>query len=372
MTQEQDFANDLIDFIHHSPSPYHVVENLAATLVADGFVRLTLTDRWRLNRGGKYFVTRNDSALIAFVVGSGEIEQRFRWSRHTPTLPVCVSSPRRKWSWKMPISCSTPRYMAAPSSIPGSIGLCPLPGGSASKATIRLRPEMRLVHLDGPVLTIPNQSLHMNRKVNEGIELNRQTDMSPLLAGVKEDFEQDRFLAKRFAALLAVEVERIVDFDLVLSETAKAPCSVSTGSSSQARSWITWRWCMQGCMPCWDRAAATTSVLVCFDNEEIGSRTKQGAASPFLRTVLERISIAAGKEREDFFRAVYASYLLSADMGHGLHPNAAGKHDPVNRPLLNGGPMIKVAANQNFTTDGDLVVIYEGLAETPVFLCRGL
>ena len=137
---------------------------------------------------------------------------------------------------------------------------------------------------------------------------------------------------------------------------------VSTRSSSQAPSWTTWPWCTPGCMRLIGAGPATaTSVLVCFDNEEIGSRTKQGAASPFLRTVLERILIAPGKDREDFFRSIYASYLLSADMGHGLHPNALEKHDPVNRPVLNGGPMIKVAANQNFTTDGDLVVIYEEL-----------
>ena len=249
-----------------------------------------------------------------------------------------------------------------------------LAGRVSLKGDDPFRPETRLVHLDDPVLTIPNQSLHMNRQVNEGIELNRQTDMSPLMAGVQEDFEKERFLAKRLAEQLAVEPERIIDFDLVLGSNERGALvglgqefvsSTKLDNLAMVHAGVH---ALIGAGP-----ATTTSVLVCFDNEEIGSRTKQGAASPFLRTVLERISIASGKDREDFFRAIYASYLLSADMGHGLHPNAIDKHDPVNRPVLNGGPMIKVAANQNFTTDGDLVVIYEELCnEKPAFLCRSL
>jgi aspartyl aminopeptidase len=108
---------------------------------------------------------------------------------------------------------------------------------------------------------------------------------------------------------------------------------------------------------------AATSVLACYDNEEVGSRTKQGAGSPMMSTLLERIVLSQGKDREDFFRSVYRSFLISADMGHGLHPNALDKHDPVHKPVLNKGPMIKFAANQNFTTDADTAAVYEALCQ---------
>ena len=363
MTQEQDFAEDLIGFIHRSPSPYHVVENLTATLTDNGFRRLELTDRWKLTNGGKYFVTRNDSAAVAFVMGSGEIEETgFRLvAAHTdapclrlkPSPEIVVENAYLRLNTEVYGSPILNTWLDRPLSLAGRVSL---------RGEDHAQPETRLVHLDDPALIIPNQSLHLNREVNEGIELNRQTDMSPLVAVVNDEFDKEHFLVTRLAAQIAVEPERIVDFDLVLSE-AERGALVGAGRefiSSTKLDNLAMVHAGLHAMIGMDRAT-TTNVLVCFDNEEIGSKTKQGAASPFLRTVLERISIASGKDREDFFRGIYASYLLSADMGHGLHPNAIDKHDPVIRPILNGGPMIKVAANQNFTTDGELVVVYEEL-----------
>ncbi len=107
-----------------------------------------------------------------------------------------------------------------------------------------------------------------------------------------------------------------------------------------------------------------TNVLVCFDNEEVGSTTKQGAASPMLRTVLERITIALGKDKEDYYRALSQSFLISADMAHALHPNYTDKQDPTNRPVINGGVAIKTSANQSYTTDSLSSAIYEGICKS--------
>ncbi len=366
MAKEFEFANDLIDFIHRSPSPYHVVENLSTILIEKGFVPLSLTDRWNLTQGGKYFVTRNDSAAIAFVVGDKKIEEAgFRMVAAHTDAPCLRLKPS-------PEMVMEDTYLTLNTEVYGSPILntwLDRPLSIAGRVSLRgehpWRPESRLVQLHNSSFTIPNQSLHMNREVNEGIELNKQIDMSPLIAGVKEDFEKDRFLAKQLATQLDVGADRIIDFDLILYAVEKGILLgmdqefISSAKLDNLAMVHAGLHALIGA-----GTVDATSLLVCFDNEEIGSRTKQGAASPFLRNVLERIVIALGKNREDYFRSIYASYLLSADMGHGLHPNALQKHDPVNRPVLNGGPMIKVAANQNFTTDGDLVVIYEEL-------CRG-
>jgi aspartyl aminopeptidase len=229
-----------------------------------------------------------------------------------------------------------------------------------------LRPETRLVSLDQPLLVIPNQSLHMNRKVNEGIELNKQKDMLPLVACVNAEFEKDGFLAGLLAGKLGVEAGGILDFDLFLNGSDRGSVVGLNDEFISSARLDDLAMVHAGLHALCDAASAqATNVLVCYDNEEVGSRTKQGAASPLLSTLLERVVNAQGGDRESFFRAIYRSFLVSADMGHGVHPNAVDKHDPVNRPVLNGGPMIKVAANQNFTTDSESAAVFETL-------CRGV
>lgn len=360
MTEELAFANNLIDFIHTSPSPFHVVANIKDMLTAADFGELTLTDKWNISKGGKYFITRNDSAIIAFIVGSGEIEEEgFRLvGAHTDSPSFRVKPSPEMVVEKAYLKLNTEVYggpilntwMDRPLSIAGRVSL---------KTDDPFHPETRLVSIGKPILTIPNQSLHMNRKVNEGIELNKQKDMLPLLACVNEEFEKDGFLARLIAQELAVDVDRVVDFDLFLREYERGSiigvndefisCTklddlamVHAGIHALLHS----------------KPARATNLMICYDNEEVGSRTKQGAASPILRTLLERMAIALGKDREDFFRAIYRSFLISADMGHGVHPNAVDKHDPENKPIINGGPMVKIAANQNFTTDSNTHAVY--------------
>ena len=363
MNQELNLANDLIDFIHTSPSPFHVVKTVEGMLSENGFQRLEFTERWNLSKGQKYYLTKNGSALIAFAIGTGDIEENgFRLvAAHTdspsfrikPSPEMVVEGTYLKLNTEVYGSPILNTWLDRPLSAAGRVSLT---------SDDVFQPETRLVRLDGPVLVIPNQSLHMNRKVNEGLELNKQKDMLPLAACVNESFEKDGFLARLLAKELGIDAERLVDFDLFLHEYAKGTLVglnqefISSTRLDDLAMVHAGLHALLGVPP-----AQTTNVLVCYDNEEVGSRTKQGAASPMLRTLLERILIALGKDREDFFRAIYRSILLSADMGHGLHPNAADKHDPVIRPVLNGGPMIKVAANQNFTTDGDTAAVYEML-----------
>jgi aspartyl aminopeptidase len=363
VTQELAFANGLIDFIHSNPSPFHVVETIEGLLVERGFCRLELVERWNLERGGKYLLTRNGSALIAFKVGLGNVEEEgYRLvAAHTdapsfrvkPSPEIVVEKAYLKLNTETYASPILNTWLDRPLSMAGRVSL---------KAQDPLQPERRLVSFDKPLLIIPNQSLHMNRKVNEGIELNKQTDMLPLLAGIDAEFEKGRFLAGLLARQLQVDADRILDFDLFLHDYEKG-CLVGLNDEFISSTRLDNLAMVHAGLYAFLDAdvAGATNLLVCFDNEEVGSRTKQGAASPMLRTVLERIALALGRDREDLFRAVYHSFLISADMGHGLHPNAADRHDPVNRPVLNGGPMIKVAANQGFTTDSDTAAVYEAL-----------
>jgi aspartyl aminopeptidase len=366
MTRELEFANDLLDFIHTSPSPFHVVATIKGMLCLNDFEELQLGGQWKLRQGGKYFLTRNDSAVVAFVVGLGPVEEEgFRLiGAHTDAPSFRVKPAPEMVAADRYLKLNTETYggpilntwLDRPLTLAGRVMLA---------SDDPLHPETRLVSFHRPLLIIPNQSLHMNRKVNEGIELDKQKDMLPLLACVDAAFEKSGFLARLLAGELGVEAERIVDFDLFLNEHDRGRLvgiNEEFVSSTRLDDLAMVHAGLHALLDAGTEKA--TRLLVCYDNEEVGSRTKQGAAAPLLSTLLERVVHALGGDREDFFRAVYQSFLVSADMGHGVHPNAVDKHDPVNRPVLNGGPMIKVAANQNFTTDSDSATVFEMLCRS--------
>jgi len=363
VTKELDFANDLLDFIHQSPSTFHVVANIKDILISKGFSELELAERWQIAPGGKYFVTRNDSAIIAFVVGSGKIgEDGFRLvGVHTDTPAFSVKPSPEMVVEKTYLKLNTEVYggpilntwLDRPLSVAGRVIL---------KTGDPFHPETRLISIDRPILIIPNQSLHMNRKVNEGIELNKQKDMLPLVACVNAEFEKDGFLIGLLAEKLGVSADDILDFDLYLREFEKG-CIVGLNEEFISSTKLDNLGMVHAGLHALLNAEAqkATNVLACFDNEEVGNRTKQGSDSPWMRTILERIVAALGGDVEDFFRSVYNSFLVSADMGHAVHPNAADKHDPTNRPVVNGGPMIKVHANRGFITDSESAAVFEAL-----------
>ena len=365
MTKELDFANDLLDFIHTSPSPFHVVANIKAMLISKGFRELRLAKRWEISKGGKYFVTRNDSAIIALVVGSRNVgEEGFRLiGAHTDTPTFSIKPSPEMVVEKTYLKLNTEVYggpilntwLDRPLSVAGRVIL---------KTDDPFHPEMRLISMGRPILIIPNQSLHMNRKVNEGIELDKQKDMLPLVACVNDEFEKDGFLVKLLAKELGVDADRVVDFDLYLHEHEKGRIVGLNDEFISSTKLDNLAMVHAGLHALLNsEAQKATNVLACFDNEEVGNRTKQGSDSPWMRTVMERVLATLGGDQEDFFRAVYNSLLVSADMGHAVHPNAADKHDPTNRPVINGGPMIKVHANRGFITDSESAAVFETLCQ---------
>lgn len=366
MTKEGEFAKDLIDFIHASPSAFHAAKNVEEVLVEEGFKRINPEDKWDFKKEGKYYISKNNSAIIAFIIGKGEIEEEgFKLiGAHTdaPTFRI-KADPEMTVEGKY-LKLNTEVYggpilntwFDRPLSIAGRINL---------KTKNLLKPKELLIDMEKPITIIPNLAIHMNRKVNEGIKLNPQINTLPLLSNISDEFEKDNFLVKLIAKKMGIKVEDILDFELFLYEVEKGSLVglneefISVGKLDDLAMVHAG---LHGLID--SKVANATNVLVCFDNEEVGSGTKQGAASPMLRSVLERIVLAMGKDKEDYYRALSNSFLISADQAHGLHPNYTEKQDPTSRPVVNGGPAIKTAANQAYTTDSFSSSVYEGICKS--------
>lgn len=361
MKKELDFAQKLIDFIHKSPSNFHVVKNLEAILDGKGFKKLDVREKWNIEKGSKYYIEKNGTALIGFVVGQGKIEEDgFRIiGAHTdaptfrikPNPEIVVENNYLKLNVETYGGPILSTWLDRPLGLAGRVSL---------KSDNPLYPNIRFLNINRPVLIIPNLAIHMNRNVNEGVELNKQKDMLPLLSLINEEFSKDNYLSKLIAEELKVGVDEIIDFDLFLYEFEKGSIIglnnefISCGRLDDLAMVHAGVEALSEC-----NNPKATNVMVCFDNEEVGSSTKQGADSPMLRTVLERVVYGLGKDKEDFFRALYSSFIISADMAHALHPNYTDKHDPTNKPIINKGPVIKINANQSYTTDSDSYAVYE-------------
>lgn len=365
MQHEVKLSQELIDFIHESPSPFHVTENLALALDQAGFQYLNLKDSWNIKKGEKYYTTRNDSALFAFVVGTGEPEtEGFRIiSAHSdspgfkikPSPEMVVENKFIKLNTEVyggPILMS---WLDRPLSIAGRVSL---------KSNNLLWPDNKLVNFNRPVLIIPSLAIHLNRSVNEGVELNKQKDMLPLIGMKAEGQKSELYLQALIAEELGINAEEIIDFDLTLNEFQKG-CIMGAHnefvSSPKLDNLAMTHAGLKAILSA--RPSRATQMLCIFDNEEVGSVTKQGAGSPIFKNLFERILLHLNKTGEEYHRTIYQSFMISADMAHSVHPNQTDKHDPVLHPVLNGGPVIKIHANQKYTTDGDSGAVFESICK---------
>ena len=182
---------------------------------------------------------------------------------------------------------------------------------------------------------------------------------------VNENFEKGQYLIKTIAKELNVSEEDILDFDLFLYEFEKGKIIGLNDEFISCGKLDDLSMVHSGIKALTEVSVGeATNVMVCFDNEEVGSTTKQGADSPLLSGTLERIGISLGKSREDYYRALSKSFIISSDLGHALHPNYVEKSDPVNRPIINKGPIIKVSANQSYTSDSVSSSVYRSICES--------
>ncbi len=361
MNSNYKHAQNLIDFIYESPSPYHVVKNVKASLLNNGFSELNLTEKWNIEKGEKYFVCQNDTSLFAFIVGTGEIEENgFKIiAAHSdaptfkikPSPEISVEDNYIKFNTETYGSPILNTWFDRPLSIAGRVSV---KGGNI------LKPETYLVNINQPIVVIPNLPIHLNRTVNDGIALNKQVDMLPVTTVINGEINNDLLLVSKISEEINVPVEDILEVDLNLYDFTKGSIIglnnefISSGKLDDLAM-------VHAGMSAIIEAPASksTNVLAIFDNEEVGSRSKQGAGSPILKDILKRIVIVQNKQEEDNQRAIYNSFMVSADMAHALHPNHPDKHDPVTRPVINGGPVIKIEGNQKYTTDSDSGAVFQ-------------
>ena len=362
---EKKLATELIDFLYNSPTAYHAASSVKDMLDNDGFTELSEKDSWSLEKGKKYYLVKNDSAVIAFKVGNGDIEKDgFRIIGSHTDAPGFKIKPNAEMK-------SEDHYVRLNTEVYGGPILYTWfdrPLGVAGRVILKgkspLKPEVRLVNVNKPVLIIPSLAIHMNRSVNDGYAFNKQKDTLPLVGFVNEKLEKEGYLISLLTKELGVNKEDILDFDLFLYEYEKG-CIMGINDEFISSGKLDDQWMVFAGVKALMNSTDidSTKVMICIDNEEIGSLTAQGAQSNFIRRTLERISIALSKNTEEFFRALSNSLMISADLAHAVHPNLPEKHDPSNRPVLGNGPVLKIAASGSYSTEGVAAGVFESVCK---------
>lgn len=371
----KNLANELLEFINESPTAYHAVNTVKKMLDENGFKELKESEAWNLNKGDKCYVIKNDSAIIAFEIGNGEIEEEgFRLiGAHTdspcfkvkPAPEMLVENKYVKLNTEVYGGPILNTWFDRPLSLAGRVTL---------KGDSPFKPVTKLININKPLLVIPNLAIHMNRNVNEGYVINKQKDTLPLLGFINEKLEDKEEVVGILSIIkneLNVEKEDILDFDLFLYEHEKGSLlGINEEFISSSRLDDLWMVFSGVKALVESNNNKATKVMVCIDNEEIGSLTSQGANSSLLKNILERITLSLGKNKEEFLRAIANSIMISADLAHAVHPNQSEKHDPTNRPVLGNGPVIKMAASGSYSTDSYASAIFQGLCKEADVPCQ--
>lgn len=355
------FAENMLDFIYESPTQFNAVAVSAEMLEKNGFEKLNPKENWKLEVGKKYYTTKNSSALVAFKVNSDEIEKEgFRIiGSHTDSPGFRIKPNAEMESCGAYLKLNTEGYggmilstwLDRPLAMAGRVFL---------RGENPFKPVEKIVNINKPVCIIPNLAIHMNRSINDGYKYNKQTDMLPLVGLINEQLEKENYMIKLLASELNVEIEEIIDFDIFLYEYEKGCFTganeefISTGRLDNLSMYYS---SVEALLN--SDSKSGISIAVGFDNEEVGSSTKQGADSNMLLNILERICISLGKDRQQFFEAIENSFIISSDLAHAVHPNVNGMADPTNRPVMGKGPVIKVHAGQAYTSDGYSISVYK-------------
>lgn len=357
---------DLGAFLDASPVNFLAVETVRTHLEDAGFVRLSMRDEWNLAAGGKYYVTQNDSAIFAFVVGSDTTGSGFHIISAHSDSPGFRLKPNCEMLCEGNIVKLNTEVYGGPILYTWFDRPLSLAGRVMLRSSDPLNPETRLVRFDRHLLTIPHLAIHFNRQVNEGNKLSKQKDMLPVLGRVADPATARGLVTRLVAEKLGVPSDSVLDYDLSLFDTTRA-CVVGLNgefiTSGRIDDLSMVHAAMHAMIDTCNATSRSTRVVAIFDNEETGSGTKQGAASPILADLLHRINDALGGTSEDYYRAIENSFMVSADNAHALHPNYVEKQDPTNHPVINGGPVIKINANCKYMSDADSAAVFRTICE---------
>lgn len=365
----------LLNFLDASPVNFIAVRSLETELQKLGYEYLDASSPFEgMEPGRKFYLKKNDSSIYAIRLGSEPMAQ-------TGFHMICAH-------------CDSPTFRIKPNAeMVSEGGIVRLntevyggpimstwfdrPLSIAGRVILRsediMQPETRLLHVKRPLLQISNLAIHFNRQVNDGVKLSRQKDVLPILGIVTDELERGNMLVNVICSELEVKKEDILDFDLYLYETTPA-CTFGVHNefvSSGRLDDLSMAYAgLEALRLSNDTPASHAQVLAIFDNEETGSQTKQGAGSPFLSNVLQRIVMAQGGSLDQYYQCIEKSFMVSADNAHAWHPNYSEKYDPTNHPVLGGGPVIKFNAAQKYASDAVSAAVFASLCEKAGVPCQ--
>ena len=369
--------NRLLSFLDASPVNFLAVKNIADMLEAGGFRRLDpCQPLGAVKAGDRFFVTKNDSSIYAFRIGSQPLaEAGFHMICAHSDSPTFRIKPNAEMLCEGGLVKLNTEVYGGPIMSTWFDRPLTLAGRVIVRSQDVMRPDTMLLHIKRPLLQISNLAIHFNRQVNDGVKLSRQKDVLPLLGQITSQLEAGNLLLNVILEELGkqrpVSREDILDFDLYLADTAPA-CTfgvhnefISSGRLDDLSM------CFAGLEAILAAADSdTTQVLGIFDNEETGSQTKQGAGSPFLSYMLRRIALAQSGTEEAYYQAVERAFMISADNAHAWHPNYPEKYDPTNHPMLGGGPVIKFNAAQKYASDAASAAVFAGICAKAGVPCQ--
>ena len=359
-----EITEQLIEFIRKSPVSFQATEEMEQRFQKAGYQKLSEKEYWNLKTGGKYVVTRNHSALIAFSIPEKNSMRFHIMASHSDSPAFKI-----KENPEMQVEHAYTKL-----NVEGYGGMLmapwvdrPLSVAGRVMVSGKNGPEERLVNIDRDLLMIPSLAIHMNREANKGVAYNPQKDMLPLMGCGSEKADLMEILAEK----LKIKKEDILTHDLFLYN--RMPGTIWGAdrefvSSPRLDDLQCAFASMEGMLR--GRKENCIAVHCVLDNEEVGSGTKQGAASTFLKDTLRRINDGLGRTYEEYLMTLADSFMISADNAHALHPNYTEKADPVNHPVINGGIVIKYNANQKYCTDAVSAAVFKDICKRTEVPCQ--
>ena len=352
---------DLLDFIDASPSPWHVVATSSERLTKAGFKALNESEAWQLETGGRYFVTRGGSSIIAFTIGQNSLPiSGFNMVGAHTDSPGLRLKPHAAFSSDGLIRIGVEVYGG-----PILATFADRDLSMAGRVNVRTANgfETRLIKFDKPLLRLPNLAIHMNREVNDkGLKFNKQTELPLLFGESGNGVEADAQFLGHIAKSIKVQVKDIINFELNIFDTQKGiiwGANQEFIADSQLDNLASCHAALSALLA--NKKPNNTAICALFDHEEVGSESATGASGSFLADIVERISLHLNKEEK--LRALANSFFISADMAHAFHPNHAGSYEPCHHVHINKGPVIKTNANQRYATNAESAARFIRLCE---------
>ena len=363
----------LLSFLDASPVNFLAVKNISEELEKNGFHRINPQEPLgKVEAGDKFFVTKNDSSFYAFQIGKKTLaDAGFHMICAHCDSPTFRIKPNAEMLCEGGIVKLNTEVYGGPIMSTWFDRPLTLAGRVIVKGESAMNPQTLLLHIQRPLLQISNLAIHFNRQVNDGVKLSKQKDVLPILGIINDELEKGNLLMNVITGELNIRKEDILDFDLYLADATPAGTfGVHDEFISSGR--------LDDLSMCWAGVEAmiaadandNTQVLAIFDNEETGSQTKQGAGSPFLSYMLQRIALAQSGTEEAYYQAVERAFMISADNAHAWHPNYSEKFDPTNHPKLGGGPVIKFNAAQKYASDAVSAAIFANICDAAGVPCQ--